>query len=59
MKIKGNNANNCILTIWFSTVPWSCPTLCDLMNNNMPRLPVLHQLQEITQTHVHRVSDAI
>ena len=25
----------------------------------MPGLPVLHQLLEFTQTHVHRVSDAI
>ena len=38
--------------------PW-CPTLCDLMNCSTPGLPVHHQLQEFTQTHVHRVSDAI
>ena len=29
------------------------------MNSSMPGLPVHHQLLEITQTHVHRVSDAI
>ena len=29
------------------------------MNCSMPDLPVHHQLQEFTQTHVHRVSDAI
>ena len=29
------------------------------MNRNMPGLPVHHQLLEFTQTHVHRVSDAI
>ena len=29
------------------------------MNCNMPGFPVRHQLQEFTQTHVHRVSDAI
>ena len=29
------------------------------MNCSMPGLPVHHQLQEFTQTHVHRVSDAI
>ena len=34
-------------------------TLCDPMNRSMPGLPVNHQLQEFTQTHVHRVSDAI
>ena len=36
-----------------------CPTLCDPMNCSMPGLPVHHQLPEITQTHVHWVSDAI
>ena len=29
------------------------------MNSSMPGLPVHHQLLESTQTHVHRVSDAI
>ena len=29
------------------------------MNHSMPGLPVLHQLLEFTQTHVHRVSDTI
>ena len=37
----------------------SCPTLCDRMNHSMPGLPVHHQLPKFTQTHVHRVSDAI
>ena len=37
----------------------SCPTLCDPMNRSTPGLPVYHQLPEFTQTHVHRVSDAI
>ena len=36
-----------------------CPTLCDPMNRSTPGLPVHHQLPESTQTHVHRVSDAI
>ena len=43
----------------FSLVTQSCPTLCDPMNRSMPCLPVHHQLPEFTQTHVHRVSDAI
>ena len=34
-------------------------TLCDPMNRSTPGLPVHHQLPEFTQTHVHRVSDAI
>ena len=29
------------------------------MNHSMPGLPVHHQLLEFTQTHIHRVSDAI
>ena len=36
-----------------------CPTLCDPMNLSTPGLPVHHKLPEFTQTHVHRVSDAI
>ena len=43
----------------FSLVIQSCPTLCDPMNRSTPGLPVHHQLLEFTQTHVHRVSDAI
>ena len=33
--------------------------LCDPMNHSTPGLPVHYQLPEFTQTHVHRVSDAI
>ena len=33
--------------------------LCNPMNRSMPGLPVNHQLPEFTQTHIHRVSDAI
>ena len=36
-----------------------CPTLCYPMNHSTPGLPVHHQLLEFTQTHVHRVGDAI
>ena len=43
----------------FSSVPQSCPTLCDPMSCSMPGLPVHHQLLESIQTHVHRVHDAI
>ena len=41
------------------SVAQSCPTLCDPMNHSTPGIPVHHQLPEFTQTHVHRVSDAI
>ena len=37
----------------------SCPTLCDPMDCSTPGFPVHHQLLELTQTHVHRVGDAI
>ena len=40
-------------------VAQSCPTLCDPTNRSTPGLPVYHQLPEFTQTHVHRVGDAI
>ena len=46
----------------FSSVQFSrsvVSTLCDPMNCSTPGLPVQHQLPEFTQTHVHRVSDAI
>ena len=42
-----------------STVTQSCPNLCDPMNCSTPGLSVHHQLLESTQTHVHRVGDAI
>ena len=42
-----------------SSVAQSCPTLCDPMNHSTPGLPVHHKLPELTQTHVHRVGDAI
>ena len=45
--------------VQFSSVAQSCPTLCDPMNGSTPGLPVHHQLPEFTQTHVHRVGDAI
>ena len=43
----------------FSSVAQSSPTLCEPMNCSTPDLPVHHQLPEFTQTHVHRVGDAI
>ena len=46
-------------SVQFSSVTQSCPTLCDPMNCSTPGLPVHHQLPEFTQTHVHRVGDAI
>ena len=48
-----------ISSVQFSSVIQSCPTLCDPVNCSTPGLPVHHQLPEFTQTHVHRVGDAI
>ena len=48
-----------MVSVQFSPVAQSCLTLCDPMNRSMPGLPVHHQLLEFTQSHVHRVSDAI
>ena len=49
----------CRVSVQFSSVTQSCPTLCDLMNCSTPSFPVHHQLLEFTQTHVHRVGNAI
>ena len=43
----------------FSSVAQSCPTFCNPMNCSTPGFPIHHQLPECTQTHVHRVGDAI
>ena len=47
------------LSVQFSSVAQLCPTLCDPMDCSMPGFPVPHQLPGLTQTHVHRVDDAI
>ena len=52
------NITNCSVQL-VSSVAHSCLTLCDPMNRSTPGLPVHHQLPESTQTHVHRVGDAI
>ena len=46
-------------SVQFSSVTQSCLTLCDPMNRSTLGLPVHHQLPKFTQTHVHRVGDAI
>ena len=47
----------------FSSIQFSHSVVSDSLrpheSQNTPRLPVHHQLPEFTQTHVHRVSDAI
>ena len=46
-------------SVQFGSVAQSCPTLCNPMNRSTPGPPAHHQLREFTQTHIHRVSDAI
>ena len=48
-----------LISVQFSLVTQSCLTLCDPMNCRTPGLPVHHQFPEFTQTHFHRVGDAI
>ena len=58
--IQGQKDQNHIIgSVQFSSVIQSCLTLCNPINCSMPGLPVHHQLPEFTQTHVHRVGDAI
>ena len=52
-------ASGPISSVQFSSVAQLCPTLCDPMNHSTTGLPVHQQLLEFTQTHVHRVRDAI
>ena len=54
---KKKNTNT--VSVEFSSVTQSCPTLCNLMTRSIPSLPVHHQLLELAQTQVHQVGDAI
>ena len=58
-KNQKKKINKWISSVQFSSVAQSCLPHCDPMNHSTSGLPVHHQLLEFTQTHVHRVSDAI
>jgi len=61
-RLTRESSKQCMLfknRVQFSSVAQSCPTLCNHMNHSTPGLPVHDQLPEFTQTHIHRVSDAI
>ena len=49
----------CFQSVQFSSVTQLCSTLCDPMDYSRPGFPVHHRPLEFTQTHVHRVGDAI
>ena len=58
--LKTNDDENTILGYEsVSSVAQSCPTICGPMKRSTSGLPVHHPLPEFTQTHVHRVGDAI
>ena len=68
MKTKAQQSKTCGMQqkhpirgkVRFDSVQWlSRVRLCDPMNRSMPGFPVHHHLPEFTQTHVHRVGDAI
>ena len=55
-------ANKFAQVYMLSSVQFSCSVVsyfCDPMNCSTPGFPVHHQLPELTQTHVHHISDAI
>ena len=58
-KVKKKITGDQFSSVQFRSVTQSCPTLFDPMNHSTPGLPVHYQLPEFTQTHAHRVGDAI
>ena len=59
VSLTSPSAMSNLCSVQFSSVAQLCLTLCNPMNCSTPGLPVHQQLPEFTQTHVHRVSDAI
>ena len=45
-----------MVSVQFSSVAQSCPTLCNPMNYRTPGLTVYHQLPELTQIHIQMVN---
>ena len=60
MNISYNNYHfNIVCPLLFSSVAQLCLTLCDPMDCRTPGFPVLHELLEHAQIHIHWVGDAI
>ena len=57
--VLGRKVMTNLSSVQFSSVAQLCSTLWDPMNCSTPGLPVHHQFLGFTQTHVHRVGDAI
>ena len=64
-RVLFNFSNQDYYSVWqylyfqFSSLTQPCLTLWDPMDYSMPGLPVHHHLPQITQAHVHWVSDTI
>ena len=65
-RAKNNKEKNTLMaystsvsSVHFSSVTQLCLTLCDPMDCSTPGFPLLHQLLELAQIHVHQVSYAI
>ena len=56
---EGREKSHSFISVQFSSVVQSCPTLCDPMDSSTPGFPVHHQLLELAEIHVHPVSDSI
>ena len=54
-----DNSDYRLLLFQFGSVTLLCSTLCHSTDCSRPGFPVHHQLPEFTQTHAHRVSEAI
>ena len=59
LKIQSLGICLAVSSVQFSSVAQSCPSLSNPMNRSTPGLPIHHHLPEFTQTHIHRVGDAI
>ena len=62
MSYKSIFNNESFLMTALYSIQFSCSVVshsCNPMNHSTPGLPVHHKLPEFSQTHVHRVSDAI
>ena len=59
LKKKKEDKKQTIISVQFSSVTQSRPTLCNPMDCSTPGFPVHHQLPEFTQTHIHQVGNAI
>ena len=56
---RENYSNTCLCCYCCCSVAQSCPILCNPKDCSTPGFPVLHNLLEFVQTHVHWIGDAI